>query len=363
MTSGLSEPVSSVTKPRGSASSRSKTACATSSKSAPCATGSPPASPRKLPLLIATPFSCASFDAIVTAPVATDASASSIASAFASASFALSNATSAARPAGIESVRMTCTSFVARSAACSAARMTFELLGSTKTEGAFVRSMAATRSAADGFIDCPPSTICVAPELSNNARLPAPATTATTSLSADGASAHDVEKALLALLGLLVHVRDLDLLERADGGPERERRARIVRVHVHLDRGRVADHEQRVAERLELRLRALRGPVPRPRRRRRCSSGTSTAPGAPPRHSALPRAAPPGSARPRARRRCRARSPAGRRLPHRRHRRCAGRRAARACARRRRRHEARPRRAVRAQSRRRAPPPPRPSRG
>ena len=212
------------------------------------------------------------------------------------------------------------------------------------------RSIAATSSAADGFIDCPPSTICVAPELSNSARLPAPATTATTSLSARRRVGHGVQEALLALLGLLVHVRDLDLLERADGGPERERRAGIVRVHVHLQRGRVADDEQRVAERLELSPAAPRGRARRPRRRRPCSSGTATAPGGPRRRSAPPRPAPPGSARPRARPRCRARSRAGRRRPRRRRPRCAGRRAAPACARPRRRRAARPPRAARAPS-------------
>ena len=65
------------------------------------------------------------------------------------------------------------------------------------------------------------------------------------------------EQPLLALARLLVHVRDLDAVDRADRAADRERRARIVGVHVHLDRGRVADDEQRVADLLELLLERL----------------------------------------------------------------------------------------------------------
>ena len=57
----------------GSRSSRSTTAYVTSSKSSPPATGCPPASPSHSPLRIATPFICTSREAIVTSPVATDA--------------------------------------------------------------------------------------------------------------------------------------------------------------------------------------------------------------------------------------------------------------------------------------------------
>ena len=45
-----------------------------------------------------------------------------------------------------------------------------------------------------------------------------------------------------------MHVRDLDLLERSDGGSERKRVARLVGVHVHLHRRRIAHDEQRIAE-------------------------------------------------------------------------------------------------------------------
>ena len=49
-----------------------------------------------------------------------------------------------------------------------------------------------------------------------------------------------------------MHVRDLDALEDPLGRAERERRAGIVGVHVHLQRGRVADDHQRVPELLQL---------------------------------------------------------------------------------------------------------------
>ena len=65
---------------------------------------------------------------------------------------------------------------------------------------------------------------------------------------------HRPEEAAGALLRLLVHVRDLDALERPEARPRRERRPGLVRVDVDLQRGLVADDEQRVAEALELRL-------------------------------------------------------------------------------------------------------------
>ena len=63
-----------------------------------------------------------------------------------------------------------------------------------------------------------------------------------------------MQQALLALERLLVHVRDLDAADRAVRDAERQRAARVVGVHVHLQRGAVADDEQRVAELLELAL-------------------------------------------------------------------------------------------------------------
>ena len=68
------------------------------------------------------------------------------------------------------------------------------------------------------------------------------------------ARGRDERETPLALFLLLVHVGDLDSLDRARGGAERERGAGVVRVDVHLERGLVADHHERVAEPLELRL-------------------------------------------------------------------------------------------------------------
>ena len=60
------------------------------------------------------------------------------------------------------------------------------------------------------------------------------------------------EQALRALLCLLVHVRDLDPADRPARGCVRERPPRVVGVQMHLERGAVADHQQRVAERVEV---------------------------------------------------------------------------------------------------------------
>ena len=128
--------------PRGSASSRSKTAAPTSSKSPPCATGSPSASPRKLPF--------ADRDAVQLRVLRR-------------------NRHSARRDRRDRllhrlGIRLRIPRAVERddrgepggnrigaddahvlrresSAACSAARITFELLGSTKTDGACARSI------------------------------------------------------------------------------------------------------------------------------------------------------------------------------------------------------------------------------
>ena len=93
--------------------------------------------------------------------------------------------------------------------------------------------------------------MCVAPRLRNSRSFPSPATTATSS----DASRHRREpQTRLALLGLVMHVRDLDPLEHAARGPEAERGPGIVGVDVHLQGGLVTDDHQRVAEPLEFRL-------------------------------------------------------------------------------------------------------------
>ncbi len=63
-----------------------------------------------------------------------------------------------------------------------------------------------------------------------------------------------VQQPLLPPVRLLVHVRDLDAADHAARDPERQRAAGIVGVHVHLERARVADDEQRVADPLQLAL-------------------------------------------------------------------------------------------------------------
>ena len=83
--------------------------------------------------------------------------------------------------------------------------------------------------------------------------MPAPEATATTA-HACVVVGHRLQQPLLALVRLLVHVRDLDTGDRAARDAERERAPGIVGVHVHLERGAVADDEQRVPERLELGL-------------------------------------------------------------------------------------------------------------
>ena len=51
-----------------------------------------------------------------------------------------------------------------------------------------------------------------------------------------------------------MHVRDLDAFDDTDRGRERERPSGLVGVHVNLERGRIADDEERVAHLLELGL-------------------------------------------------------------------------------------------------------------
>ena len=57
--------------------------------------------------------------------------------------------------------------------------MMFLLLGSTNTVLAGTLCTAATMSAVEGFIVCPPETTALAPRSPNTARRPSPAATAT----------------------------------------------------------------------------------------------------------------------------------------------------------------------------------------
>ena len=89
--------------------------------------------------------------------------------------------------------------------------------------------------------------------LSNRRRLPSP--------DDDG---HDcglplriglaVREAILTLGRLEVHVRDLDALDDPERSSRPQRGSGVVRVDVGLQRARIADDEQRVAERRQLPL-------------------------------------------------------------------------------------------------------------
>ena len=86
-------------------------------------------------------------------------------------------------------------------------------------------------------------------------------------ISVTGDDGHDVGRpldvgrlaqSLLTLRRLDVHVRDLDAFEHAERSPGPQGGARIVRVHVHLERRGVADDEEGVAEPHELALQGVR---------------------------------------------------------------------------------------------------------
>ncbi len=84
--------------------------------------------------------------------------------------------------------------------------------------------------------------------------MPEPDATATTAQTGTRRLRDGVEEPFPAVDRLQVHVRDLDVRERAPAHGERERPAGIVGMHVNLERGRVPDDEHRVAERVELAL-------------------------------------------------------------------------------------------------------------
>ncbi len=202
------------------------------------------------------PFICTSREAIVTSPVATVSIASRISFAFSAAVREPSKATIAASPAGIDVVGTTSTVRSAFAAACSAARTMFELFGRMMASSASSDCTARSRSAVDGFIVWPPSTIEIGPTCRGEALEELAVAVARDDrddarLRGRGVG-HEREQPLFALLRLLVHVRDLDPVDRADPRADRERGAGIVGVHVHLDRARIADDEERIAELLEL---------------------------------------------------------------------------------------------------------------
>ena len=69
---------------------------------------------------------------------------------------------------------------------------------------------------------------------------------------------HRVQQSLLPSNRLMVHVGDLDAFERSNSTPDTESRARVIRMHVHLERALVADHEQGVAEGVQLAFELVR---------------------------------------------------------------------------------------------------------
>ena len=148
----------------------------------------------------------------------------------------------------------------------------------------------------------------VAPRLSKSRRLPRPGHDGDEpglERCERGRRTAALEETFLALRRLHVHVRDLDALDHAERGAECERLPGIVGVDVHLERRRVADDEERVADLARARSRARPCRGRRPRRRRPCSSGTPTAPGGSRRGRATPsRPALPGAPRPSRRRPC-----------------------------------------------------------
>ena len=144
--------------------------------------------------------------------------------------------------------------------------ITFPLFGSTSTSASSAASIAATRSAVDGFIVAPPSTTTRPEALEQRAGSPRPPRPRRPRRRAAARArlGDRLQQARLALRRLLVHVRDLDARDRALRDAQRQRGSRIVRVHVHLQGGAVADHEQRVAEQLELALERIRVEVASP---------------------------------------------------------------------------------------------------
>ncbi len=130
--------------------------------------------------------------------------------------------------------------------------ITLPLFGSTTTSAAATASIASRRSAVDGFIVVPPSTTR-APKLSKSVRFPSPGGDRDHRCHIGGVVGdRRAGQALLALLRLHVHVRDLDAADDTARDAERERLAGIVGVDVDLQRRVVADDEQRVAELLQL---------------------------------------------------------------------------------------------------------------
>ena len=86
-------------------------------------------------------------------------------------------------PCGMVLVGTTTACFCDSALACSAATMTFELLGNKMTLSTLAASTALSRSSQLGFIVWPPRTTVLTPKLSNTRARPSPEATATVAIS------------------------------------------------------------------------------------------------------------------------------------------------------------------------------------
>ena len=172
----------------------------------------------------------------------------------ASASPSGSYSSSAANPSWMPGVGMTRTGLAAWRAACSATGMMFLLLGRMTTCSPGAASMAASRSAVDGFIDWPPLTTWWTPSDRKMRRMPSPVQTATTAQRTGsgvrlglglGAGRLAYPPLLLDLLPQVGHpdaAGPAGLEGRLDGGAD------VVGVDVAVPQAFAAHHDDRVAQ-------------------------------------------------------------------------------------------------------------------
>ena len=149
---------------------------------------------------------------------------------------------------------MTVTGLDACPAACSALRMTLELFGRTSTARRRARLDRAQDVGRGRVHRLPPvDDAARRSNASNSSLFPAPSDTATRPVCRSPAASVAASRASRSLR-LLVHVGDLGLEDLAEPRSERDRGLVVVGVHVHLERGGVADDEERVADPAELAL-------------------------------------------------------------------------------------------------------------
>ena len=192
----------------------------------------------------------------MTSPVATAASASRISAAFSSAvRCGVVTRRSRRAPPGSTRVGTTCTGLVASSRRLLGAEDTFELFGSRIDLGRVERARSPRRAPPSrGSWSARPRRRGVAPSVSKSRRFPSPGD------DRDDAGLHGRQLGTASSSRCsrcsvcCVHVRDLDSLDRAAARAERERRAGVVGVDVHLDRA--SRRRRRAASRRAARARA-----------------------------------------------------------------------------------------------------------